>query len=231
MKPEDFVIRGAYRYDVQSAVVRWCWQHQLRLNDTRPENMSKDTMARVVTEMDCVEAFFKLEGVARKKRDPHPYDHRAARIRPVPAGAALDLIADRDKFGGIEVGRYRRQYSNPDQVRLTEEDEQDDRRRCRRGGPGAARIAGRPGLQRAVQVSARLHGLRGPADRQRAGRHGRGRCVFAGRERQRVWDEDRANPQIRGRDPGRDCRARVDRRGHGGGWQAPVNRLDRPAEF
>ena len=124
MTPDDFVLDDAYRHDVKMTVAQWCRRQGMPLNE-HPDKMSKMTMARVVTEMKRVDAFFKLEGVRPHKLYRHALysDHRAARIPPAPPGKVADLIRDKDRFDGIEVGRFRHSYSNPDQVRLTEDDE------------------------------------------------------------------------------------------------------------
>jgi hypothetical protein len=126
MRPEDFVIESAYRQDVQSRVMNWCHKHRIWLN-VRTHQMNKVTIARVITEMNCEEAFFDLEGVHRPgwAKNSHDLysDGRAAKIPPSP-GNVTDLIREKERFEGISVSRYSRKYSNPDQIRRDEDDEQ-----------------------------------------------------------------------------------------------------------
>jgi len=124
MTPADFTIQSAYKREVQFQIKCWCDQHDIRFNEEW-DHLGKETIARLVTEMGLVDKFFKLPGIIKGKwSNNRIVDKRAARIKAGPIGTVADLAADSPTIhDGMRVSRFRATYSNPNQRRITEDDE------------------------------------------------------------------------------------------------------------
>jgi hypothetical protein len=124
LTPDDFTIQAAYKREVQFQIKCWADRHDIRSNEPW-DHWDKETIARLVTFMGRTDEFFKLPGIIKGKWAHNSMvDKRAARIKAGPIGTVADLVSDSPTIhDGMRVSRFRTSYANPDQRRITEDDE------------------------------------------------------------------------------------------------------------
>jgi hypothetical protein len=124
MDPNDFTIQSAYKREVQFQIKCWCDRHDIRFN-VEWDHLDKEAIARLVTLMGRTNEFFKLPGIIKGKwSHKQLVDKRAARIKAGPIGTVADLAEDSPTIhDGMRVSRFRTTYANPNQRRITEDDE------------------------------------------------------------------------------------------------------------